>query len=443
MAYTATADGSTVNFGATSFLVDQKGHAFWFTPNGVNNSAKLYCDGTQITSASTALKKMVKYRGAIYLTDNASWWQVFTSASAPVLVLISSTAATPWTSPSLQGTTATAVAGGCIIDATNNVWAFASMPASGNAATTRNGLNWPTPASGGITLLAYAGEVYDNNLAGNWYKALLSANAWQFQAAGDPRGVVVPTNSFTEDFTTLNVGLLGGSNTWVKSRWYPPDDDLGYQVNNCWIAGSSSTFSSVASSIFNVTGGVLQLGIVATPGGLSSAVNGAGFIGGQLLARQFRQLHGYFEAKIKVPQIQGTNCAFWLMNDSDWPPEIDVAEIVKVVGGSQFPMQSVHRKKAGGAEGSDVDQVGTYIGWTNTAWHTYGCDWGPNEIRFYIDRVLTGTFPTPPEYTEPMFPIVSMQDGAADWTGGIPGGTTLGYMEVDYVYAWERGKRPF
>ncbi len=127
--------------------------------------------------------------------------------------------------------------------------------------------------------------------------------------------------------------------------------------------------------------------------------------------------YGYLEIKAKVPLKKGTCPAFWLksMNDQfdkdngdvklgfnpnkSFEGEIDVFETF----GYEYLIPNIHKfwNPISGLKGVQ-DQANNYEGKTTNYyftdnsspddWHTYGCEWTPNEISMYVDGNKYNTY---------------------------------------------------
>jgi hypothetical protein len=94
--------------------------------------------------------------------------------------------------------------------------------------------------------------------------------------------------------------------------------------------------------------------------------------------------YGYFEARVKIPSGQGLWPAFWTGNsDGSWPPEIDVMEILGNAPATWYG--TVHYSTPSNNNNGD----GT--SWTgpdfSQDWHSFGVDWQPGLLVWYIDGV--------------------------------------------------------
>ncbi|OIU72585.1 carbohydrate binding domain-containing protein [Rossellomorea aquimaris] len=175
----------------------------------------------------------------------------------------------------------------------------------------------------------------------------------------------------------------------------------------------------------------------------------------------FSKKYGKFEARMKLPEGQGFWPAFWMMPEDsvygNWPTsgEIDIMESAggdtsKIGGtihyGAEYPNNTYTGAEYHFPDGEDT-----------TGYHTYGIEWEPGEIRWYVDGKLYQTlndwfsqgtnqadkyaFPAP--FDQEFYLILNLAVGG--WYGGNPDETTNfpGEMEVDYVRAYELTGRDY
>jgi beta-glucanase (GH16 family) len=170
----------------------------------------------------------------------------------------------------------------------------------------------------------------------------------------------------------------------------------------------------------------------------------------------FSQTYGKFEAKMKLPAGEGVWPAFWMMpKDSKYggwaaSGELDIMEargrLPEEVGGTIHYGRSAPNNKATGdeyhfPEGEDI-----------TGFHTYGVEWEPGEIRWYVDGNLYQTlnnwdswgtglpakYAYPAPFDEPFYMIMNLAIGGNYDGGRIPAeGDLPAEMLVDYVRVYE------
>lgn len=126
--------------------------------------------------------------------------------------------------------------------------------------------------------------------------------------------------------------------------------------------------------------------------------------------KSFRQRYGYFEARIRVPNVPGTWPAFWLLGDPKTYDEIDVLELLcgrptQQHLGHNWGVIKDGRKRSAGETLNGPDLSADF--------HTYGVLWTAQSIVYYRDATEVAHFSNP-GLREPMYLILSMgTDG--DW----------------------------
>ena len=164
--------------------------------------------------------------------------------------------------------------------------------------------------------------------------------------------------------------------------------------------------------------------------------------------------YGFFECRAKVPEGRGYLPAFWLMaNDENvygqWPRcgEIDCMEVMgqetdKVYGTIHFG--NPHSESQGTKTLTDTS--------FSAGFHTFGCEWLPGCIRWYVDGELfheesnwysttvgQGTLTYPAPFDQPFYVILNLAVGGS-WVGNPDESTTYGpdnAYEVEYVRVYQ------
>lgn len=141
-------------------------------------------------------------------------------------------------------------------------------------------------------------------------------------------------------------------------------------------------------------------------------------------------LHGYIEARIRIPQGHGLWPAFWLMPASyrDANGEIDIMD-----NGTGNP-NVLHC----GAIVHGRDYQHQHPAELAPGFHTFAVDWQADHITWYVDRKLWAqTQDTTLICAEPMYPIFDLAVGGK-W-GGPPNASTQfpALMDVDWIRVWQ------
>ena len=145
--------------------------------------------------------------------------------------------------------------------------------------------------------------------------------------------------------------------------------------------------------------------------------------------------YGYVEARVKVPAGQGLVPAFWLpMADHEWPPEIDIMEIL----GSEPTRTTMHYhyRRPNGTHANVGD------GWRgpdfSADWHTYAVDWQPGSLVWYVDGVERARFTDPAVTDKQAYLVLNLAVGGT-WSGS-PDATTPfpADLLVDWVRVYQR-----
>lgn len=180
--------------------------------------------------------------------------------------------------------------------------------------------------------------------------------------------------------------------------------------------------------------------------------------GGIFTDKTFTFQYGYVEVKAKFDNcVQGTWPAIWLMpisnNGHSWPynGEIDIMEHLNAQA-KVFQTLHFNTDSGSGDFNTGVNSgTGAAISGTND-WHTYGMEWQPDSITYYIDGSMTGRLYAADYVSWPFardnnkFYLMIDEQVGGSWvesaatsmngTGGIDGDTladTGASMTVDYA----------
>jgi beta-glucanase (GH16 family) len=164
---------------------------------------------------------------------------------------------------------------------------------------------------------------------------------------------------------------------------------------------------------------------------------------------KFSQTYGRFEARLKIPYGQGLWPAFWMLGDDidriGWPAcgEIDIMENI----GKEPSVNhgSIHGPGYTGDVGIETHYTLPARRRLADDFHTYGVEWEPNEIRFYVDDDFYATQTRanlrPGQrwvFDHPFFLLLNVAVGG-DWPGSPDASTKFPQtMLVDYVRVYGR-----
>lgn len=145
--------------------------------------------------------------------------------------------------------------------------------------------------------------------------------------------------------------------------------------------------------------------------------------------------YGYFEARMKMPKGKGMWPAWWMLKDG-WPPEIDMLEVL-----CSKPHELHVNFHYGPAwnEHYSHEQVLNLGYSTSDDYHTYGFEWTPDYMRYYVDGKQVGhdfTNKSAIKEASGMYMILNL---AIDGWDGKPDSSTVWPAEfsIDYVRAWQ------
>jgi len=291
--------------------------------------------------------------------------------------------------------------------------------------------------SGGgvVRLYADGGKCYQENTDNDWW--YMGDDDWV--ATTNPTGESPPQpigTTFADEFTnTLSVWnpySPDATKVWQRSRWYGPDWN-GWACNDGWMVNPDNP-ATPKSDMYRIDNSNLILDVQRTPSNMLGACGNKKILTAQINTLSFKQLGGYWEAKIKAPNIPGTNMAFWLMNNKSWPPEVDIVEIVNHGDWILMSQNLWHTDHT-----TEPYYMFDNQGFTIDDWHTYGFWWdhANRRMQYFYDGHKTIDTAEPAGYTEPMFIICGSQQGG-DWSGPIPDSAQLAPLRFEYVRCYER-----
>jgi beta-glucanase (GH16 family) len=218
-----------------------------------------------------------------------------------------------------------------------------------------------------------------------------------------------------------------------------------------WGSPYSNAFMECTSpSQVRVASGILTITPKNAPGNCGRTDGYGNYTSGAIQTKnKFSQQYGYFEVRMKGAQGSGFASAFWGKRaDESWPPEIDVVEIL---GKNKRYYHTVHHKSPYAGSNDKWDSGSNFGAFDPTAgFHTYGVEWSPTFIKWYVDGKLVKEFKDYTDGTPPVMPtingkafywILNLHIGSPTWQDmGIPNSTTnwSSTMQVDWVRIWKK-----
>lgn len=270
-------------------------------------------------------------------------------------------------------------------------------------------------------------------------------------------------NSSIDSTSPANVQPAGQSNGW---HLVFSDEFSGNSLDlNKWIMCNPSFASScnpynneqekfnVAPNNPNVvvSGGLLKLITTKQNGQIWSGMVSTGpnvFNYNQPGYRSFQYTYGYYEGRVKIPKGNGFWPSLWELPDQKiygaWPGsgEYDNFEIP---GNNPTEYHfTAHWGGSGGQCGHPCSPQMATISDASATYHTYGLDWEPNGLTWYVDGKKMGNTVTDSAAIQnhPFYIIANFSVGGS-WgplNGGPDASTPFpAEMDIDYLRVWQKG----
>lgn len=237
---------------------------------------------------------------------------------------------------------------------------------------------------------------------------------------------------FNEEFDTLSLNTESSvTETWRPTYYWgdrtlPGNGEKQLYVDPSW--------NELGLSAHAVEDGVLSLTATKTPIDLLDKAGHLPYMSGMISSEQaFSQQYGYFEMRAQLPEGQGFWPAFWMLPiDGDWPPELDVMEVLGHDTTTLFT--SVH-SKAGEIKSMTADS--TIVADMSADFNTYGADWQKDTITFYFNGEEVWKTATPDDMHVPMYLLANLTVGGY-WPGDPDGSTSFpSSLQIDYIRAYQ------
>ena len=242
-------------------------------------------------------------------------------------------------------------------------------------------------------------------------------------APGPGTPLSVGAITFDDEFNMLNASP-SGLQTWTTT--------LVFGARTAQNEAEYYSDATTGTNPFAITNGVLS--ITAQRAADGQLPNGTSFTSGVLeTASSFSQQYGYFEVKAKMPTGGGVWPAFWLLPANQTAlPELDVVE---TLGRDPNDVYMTSHTAQNGYRLTVSDSL-AHI--DTTQFHTYGVNWTPSTLTWYIDGVAVATQATPPDMNQPMYLILDLAVGGStsSFAGAADPSLNSATMLVDYVRAY-------
>ena len=250
-----------------------------------------------------------------------------------------------------------------------------------------------------------------------WVPSLMVMTVLSCLGAGGAGGISRPgwKLTFEDEF----------NGTSLDTKKWNPNDPWGQERNH--------ELQAYVMNAFEVKDGVLR--IQAQRGAATYAGKPRTYTSGMMTTYgKFSQQYGRFEIRCRVPAGKGMWPAFWLLPEPlDWPPEIDVLEILghepnKVYMTHHFRDEQRNPKSHGGSwSGPDF----------SAGFHEFAVEWSPERIVWLVDGVerfrSEESIPS-----RRMYLLVNLAVGG-NWPGAPDEKTVFpSALEVDYVRVYEK-----
>jgi beta-glucanase (GH16 family) len=260
----------------------------------------------------------------------------------------------------------------------------------------------------------------------------------------------MPTLTFSEEFDTYKA-WDGHSGLDAAPGWAIAYGGSAY----CFNAGDNRTWNILPTvaetqpaNPFGLVDGVLTITARPTEPAIARYTSGQPYTSGQVSTyHEFSQTYGYFEMRAQIPAVNGAGSAFWLLSkDNMHPPEIDVAEVLGRDPTALFTTAHSSSDSAGHTSvGSNAHgPIYSTSNWArvtdlSTGYHTYGLNWQPDKITWYLDGEKIFEMKTPSDMNKPMYLLAGVglgePPGRSGWVGH-PAPDAIAEMKIDYIRAY-------
>lgn len=189
---------------------------------------------------------------------------------------------------------------------------------------------------------------------------------------------------------------------------------------------------------FVLNGETLTIRSIETPAALKTQALNQPYLSGVITSYDaFKFTYGYVEARVRMPRGRGYWAALWLLNAYyvERKPEID---IVEHIGHEQDRVYHTYHYFDSNDELRSTDSLESAGDDYTADFHTFGVEWKPGVLIYYIDGVEQHRIIDPNVSSQEMYIIANTAVGG--WWPGSPDATTPfpGEYEIDYIRAYQK-----
>lgn len=237
--------------------------------------------------------------------------------------------------------------------------------------------------------------------------------------------------TFDDEFNTRSISQTGAGTTYADIRpdWrYDANSDIGF-------GRSSFVDSGSGYDPFSVQNGALS--ITAVPDRTSSGYPGSWESGLITTQGNFSQTYGYFEIRADFSNNPNAWDAFWMEPNQQTPSasnpgtwqELDVVEHYGNGDASVYSTIHTTDQQPAGVPWQSNRQV--YSEMPNpSGYHTYGVNWQPDNLTFYVDGQKVGTQATPSDMHSPMYMMANLAVQSNASATGNPMSSSIDYIRA-------------
>ncbi|GGK46964.1 family 16 glycosylhydrolase [Salinarimonas ramus] len=238
---------------------------------------------------------------------------------------------------------------------------------------------------------------------------------------------------FSEEFD--DVSLYDGRSTgiWKTEGYWGWRTQSGNNEQQFYV---DPAYEGLGLDPFRIENGALVITAQPAPDGIGSLIENRDYVSGMITSEQsFSSQYGYFEIRAEMPEGRGLWPAFWMLAiDGQWPPEIDVVEVLGHETDNLYATQ--HYVDERGRKTADhVARVDDLFD-SADGFHTYGVEWNADEVIWYFDDIEVGRAANR-NVEQPMYVLANLAVGG--YWPGMPNATTPfpAEMRIDSIRVYQ------